>query len=269
MKILQNIIRFLKQIFEKRYLLYQLTKRDFVQKYIESYLGLIWAVLEPLATTIILSVIFTFGFKAGMVQDVPFFIYMFSGIVAFNFFSMATNEGTSVIRSYSFLVKKVDFKLALLPVMKNLSCAIFHLIMLVLLIIVLLFYGYFPTLFWFQFFYYFFAMNVLVLGITWLTSSLTVFVPDVRHIITISLQFLFYLSPVFWSISNVPEKWSFLFKLNPMYYIVSGYRDTFIYDKPFWSHPKETFYFWSLTLFVLFLGTFSFRRLRPYFADVI
>lgn len=266
---MRNVIGFIRQIFEKRYLLYQLTKRDFVSKYVDSYLGLAWSVLEPLATTIILSIIFTVGFKAGMVQDIPFFLYMFSGMVAYNFFSMATGEGTNVIRGYSFLVKKVDFKLSLLPVMKNFSCALFHLIMLVLLVIVLIGYGYYPTWYWLQIIYYFFAMNLLVLGISCLTSAVSIFVPDLRHIVSISLQFLFYLSPVFWSIGNIPEKWAFVAKLNPMFYIITGYRDSFIYGKPFWTHHNESIYFWSLTLAFLFLGTNVFRRLRPHFADVI
>ena len=266
---MNSLTYFIKQILEKRYLLYQLTKRDFISKYVDSYLGLAWAVLEPLATTLILSLIFSFGFRAGLKQDVPFFVYMFTGMVAFNFFSKAAGEGANVIQSYSFLVKKVNFKLFILPVMKNISCSIFHLIMLMLLIVVLIYYGFYPSWYWLQFFYYFFAMNLLVLGFTWLTSSISVFVPDVRHLVTLGMQFFFYLSPVFWSIENIPEKWAILPKLNPMYYIINGYRDSFIYSKPFWEHIGETIYFWSVTFILLVVGTTVFRKLRPQFADVI
>lgn len=266
---MHDLKRFICEINEKRYLLYQLTKRDFVQKYVETYLGLTWAIFEPLATTVILSVIFTFGFKAGPVQDIPFFLYMFSGMVAFNYFSMATNEGTGVIRSYSFLVKKVNFRLSILPIVKVFSCSLFHLIMLGLLFITLIIYGYYPSVYWLQFFYYFIAMNVLVLGISWLTSSVSVFIPDVKPVVGIGLQFLFYLSPIFWSVDNMPKELSFLPKLNPMHYIVNGYRDTFIYQKPFWVHMNETIYYWAISIFILFLGVFAFKRLRPHFADVI
>lgn len=266
---MQIAISFFRQIGEKRYLLYQLTKRDLIQKYVDSYLGLTWAIFEPLATTLILSVIFTLGFKTGPVQDVPFFLYLFSGIVAFNYFSMSFNEGSQVIRSYSFLVKKVNFRLSILPIVKVFSCSIFHSIMIVLLLIVLLFYGYYPSIYWFQFIYYFFAMNVLVLGLSWGTSAISVFVPDVRHVVAIGLQFLFYLSPVFWSIDNIPDKWSFLPKLNPMFYIINGYRDTFIYHKPFWYHMNETIYFWVFSITCLAAGAMIFKRLRPHFADVI
>lgn len=262
-------MKFLRDLLEKKYLIYQLVKRDLVSKYVDSYLGLSWAILEPVATTIILSLIFTLGFKAGSVQDVPFFLYMFSGMVAFNFFSSGLGEGTNVIRNYSFLVKKVDFRLSVLPVMKNISSSFFHLIMVGLLVIVLIAYGYYPTLYWLQFLYYFFAMNVLVLGLSWLTSSVSVFVPDVSRLIAIGLQFLFYLSPVFWSSKQVPEKWLYFFKLNPLYYIVQGYRDSFIYGVGFWNHPGETLYFWGVAVFFILFGTSVFKKLRPQFADVI
>ena len=266
---MQSAINFFRQIGEKRYLLYQLVKRDLVSKYVDSYLGLTWSILEPLATTVILSAIFKFGFKSGLVQDIPFFLYMFSGMVAFNFFSTGLSEGTNVIRNYSFLVKKVDFRLSLLPVVKNISCSIFHVIMVSLLIIALMIHGYYPSWYWFQFLYYFFAMNVLVLGVSWMTSAISIFVPDISRLISICLQFLFYLSPVFWSMSNIPEKWAIYFKFNPLFYIIQGYRDSFIYGKGFWDYQIETLYFWSITIFFIFLGSTVFRRLRPHFADVI
>jgi len=266
---MQSAISFIRDINEKRYLLYQLTKRDFIQKYVESYLGLVWAVFEPITTTIILSIIFTFGFKAGPVQNVSYFVYLFSGMVVFNYFSLAINEGSQVIRTYSFLVKKVNFRLSILPIVKVLSCSIFHLIMVLLLVVILMLNGYRPTLYWLQTIYYFFAMNILVLGVSWLTSALTVFVPDIKHLVSIGLQFLFYLSPVFWSVENVPQQWQYLPKLNPMYYIINGYRDCFIYQKPFWNYGIESIYFWSVSLFALVFGATVFRRLRPHFADVI
>lgn len=262
-------MNFLRDFLDKKYLIYQLVKRDLVSKYVDSYLGLTWAVLEPLATTIILSLIFTMGFKAGAVQDVPFFLYMFSGMVAFNFFSSGLGEGTNVIRNYSFLVKKVNFKLSILPVMKNISSSFFHLIMVALLVIALFAYGYYPTWYWFQFLYYFFAMNVLVLGLSWLTSSVSVFAPDVSRLISIGLQFLFYLSPVFWSADQLPERWLLFFKLNPLYYIVQGYRDSFIYGIGFWNYPQETIYFWGMTVFFMLFGAYVFKKLKPQFADVI
>lgn len=260
---------FFSKIEENSYLLYQLVKRDLISKYVDSYLGLTWAIIEPLAMTTILSIVFIFGFKAGVTQNIPFFLYMFSGMVAFNFFSLGCNEGTAVIRNYAYLVKKVNFQVSLLPVVKSLSNCIFHLIMVFLLTIVLLIYGYLPTLYWLQFFYYFFAMIILVLGLSWLTSALNVFVPDVGRLVGICLQFLFYLSPVFWSLSNLPPKYAIFFKLNPMFYIIQGYRDSFIFSVGFWEYPYETLVFWTEAGATFVVGFLVFKKLRPQFADVL
>lgn len=266
---MNKFISYFSFFYGKRYLLFQLIKRDFTQKYIESYLGLWWALLEPVTTALILSVIFTYGYKSGSVQDVPFFIYMFTGIVAFNFFQMTTIEGTSVIRNYAFLVKKVNFKLSLLPIMKNLSCSIFHFIMVAILVVVLLFAGYYPTYYWLQFFYYFLGMNILVLGISFLNSALCVFIPDLRQVVSISLQFIFYLSPILWSNESIPSQWGQILKFNPMFYVIKGYRDSFIFGRGFWLYPHETFLFWGTTLVILVTSFIVFKRLRPHFADVL
>lgn len=266
---MNKIFGFLKVLVEKRYIIYQLSKRDFVQKYVDSYFGIAWAVIEPLLTTAILSFIFIFGFKAGQVSGVPFFVYMFTGMVAYNYFSTSIGEGSLVIRNYSFLVKKVNFQLSILPIVKSISCSIVHLIMLLLLVVVLLFNGYYPSWYWLQAIYYYIAMNVLVLGLAWACSALIVFIPDLRHLIAITLQFLFYMSPIFWSSENIPEQWIIWLKVNPMHYIVTGYRDSFINGVPFWNHLSETLYFWSIALLSLFVGILLFRRLRPHFADVI
>lgn len=264
-----RVFDFFKALFDKRYIIYQLAKRDFVQKYVDSYFGIAWAILEPLLTTTILSVIFILGFKAGKVSGVPFFIYMLTGMVGYNYFSASVGEGTQVIRAYSFLVKKVNFQLSILPIVKNLSCSLVHFIMVGILIVALLANGYYPNWYWLQALYYYFAMNVLILGISWASSALSVFVPDLRHIVTILLQFLFYLSPIFWSSENVPTKWLFWLKLNPMHYIVTGYRNSFLYEVPFWHAMDETIYFWTIAMTFMLCGISIFRRLRPHFADVI
>ena len=68
--------------------------------------------------------------------------------------------------------------------------------------------------------------------------------------VSIIIQFGFWLTPVFWNIKMIPEAYRWVIKLNPIYYIVNGYRDSFVYKIPFWEHPYETLYFWGFTLFI-------------------
>jgi lipopolysaccharide transport system permease protein/teichoic acid transport system permease protein len=83
------------------------------------------------------------------------------------------------------------------------------------------------------------------------------------------VQFGFWLTPIFWSFKIVPEQYHDLIKLNPVYYIVEGYRDSLIYDTWFWERTELSFQFWIVALFFFFVGAVVFRKLRPHFADVL
>ena len=83
------------------------------------------------------------------------------------------------------------------------------------------------------------------------------------------VQFGFWLTPVFWNIHDIPQKLHIIFKLNPIYYVTEGYRDTFVYGRWFWEKPWLTLYFWAVTAALLLLGKFLFKKLRPHLADLI
>ncbi|MEQ8171616.1 MAG: ABC transporter permease, partial [Candidatus Eremiobacterota bacterium] len=95
------------------------------------------------------------------------------------------------------------------------------------------------------------------------------FIRDLSQVIGVILQFFFWLTPIFWSLKMVPEKMHWFFKMNPVYYITEGYRETFIYKIWFWEHPCLMLYFWGFTLTVFVLGALIFRKLRPHYADVL
>jgi lipopolysaccharide transport system permease protein/teichoic acid transport system permease protein len=80
---------------------------------------------------------------------------------------------------------------------------------------------------------------------------------------------MFFITPIFWSIEGLPDRIAFMMKLNPLYYIATGYRESLIFNIPFWDHPLQTLYFWGLSFLIFFIGLFVFKRLKPHFADVI
>jgi lipopolysaccharide transport system permease protein/teichoic acid transport system permease protein len=173
------------------------------------------------------------------------------------------------VTQYSFLVKKIDFNLSILPIVKVLSGLPPHLTFVVIAIGLAAFNGIYPSLYTFQLTYYFSAMCILVMSVGWLTSSINLFIPDVAKIVQLIVQFGFWLTPVFWDVSQVPEKYHWIINANPMFYVVNGYRDSIIYNIGFWEHPEETLYFWSVTLVLCLLGARVYSRLRPHFAEVI
>jgi lipopolysaccharide transport system permease protein/teichoic acid transport system permease protein len=126
-----------------------------------------------------------------------------------------------------------------------------------------------PTIYWLQLPFYMLCSIVLLLGLSWLTSAIRVFVKDVGQIIAVLMQIGFWATPIFWSIDMIPASYQWILKLNPAFYIVDGYRNTFIYGSWFWEHQNITLYYSGLTLFCLVFGAIVFKRLRPHFGDVL
>ncbi|WP_228256531.1 ABC transporter permease [Aliarcobacter trophiarum] len=255
---------------KSKQLLYVLAKNDFKEQFLGSYLGILWAILRPILFMIIVWFIFSIGFKRHLENsEIPFILYLMCGYIPWFFFSDAISGGMNSIITNKYLVKKVNFRVSILPIVKILSALFLHIIFLLILIVVLFLYGYSPTIYWLQLPFYTFMMFILVLGISWFTSALRVFMKDISQIISVVLQLGFWVTPIFWSIKMVPEKYMFVLNLNPMVYIVEGYRNSFLYNKWFWESTDYLICFLSITLFLLILGVVVFRRLRPHFGDVL
>ena len=117
--------------------------------------------------------------------------------------------------------------------------------------------------------YYLCCFSLLALGVSWLVSALNVFVRDVGQIVGVILQVGFWGTPIFWDIKMMSPEVQVWLKLNPFYYIVRGYRESFIDFVPFWHHGLYTLYFWLFTCGMLLSGAYVFRKLKPQFADVM
>ena len=269
MRYFRALIALILDIFRNRKLLWQMTKRDFRQRYLGSYLGILWAFIQPTITVLIFWFVFEVGFKAMPVEDFPFILWLVCGMFPWFFISESILSATNSVIESSFLVKKIVFRVELLPIVKIMSALVVHIFFMAILFAMFAIYGYSISIYNVQIIYYFFAMICLSLGISWLTSSLTVFLRDVGQFATMLLQFGFWGTPIFWDLHLIPEKFQFILKLNPAYYLVEGYRQSFIYKEWFWQHEYLTIYFWALTAVVMFAGAWCFKKLRPHFADVL
>jgi lipopolysaccharide transport system permease protein/teichoic acid transport system permease protein len=268
-KIISGFYNFLLTLVQRRYLIFEMAKRDISSNIVGSMLGFFWTFINPLITIFIFWLVFSLGFKSAPKGDIPFVVWLTAGMSIWNTFSEVINGSTGVILGNSHLVKKVVFPLSILPVVKLVASFITHFIFIGLLLILVLLYKLPFSIYWLQAFYYFAAMCVLALGVSWITSSVNIFARDTSQIVTVVLQIGFWATPIFWDLSIMPEKVQSILKLNPMFYIVQGYRESFLYFVPFWHHWEMTLYFWGVTLFIFALGATIFLRLRPHFADVL
>ena len=260
---------FFKAIVQNRKLLWSLTKNDFKQKYVGNFLGALWAFIQPTATVLIFWFVFQVGFKSKPIEDYPFILWLVSGMFPWFYFAEALSNGTNSILANNYLVKKVVFRVNLLPIIPLLSALIVHLFFIFFMYGMFLFYGYTPSLYWLQIFYYTFALSVLLLGLSWITSSVIVFFKDMGQIVGMLIQFGFWLTPIFWSLNIIPPKYHWFIEINPIVYIIEGYRDSMLYHKWFWETGSIGLYYWFVTITVFIGGSILFRKLRPHFADVL
>lgn len=270
---LKTIFSLPADVYKNRRLVFKLAKNDFKTKYAGSYLGIIWAFIQPIVTILVYWFVFSVGFKPTMDNvGVPFVLYLVAGIVPWFFFQDALVGGTNALLEYNYLVKKVVFNISVLPVVKVISALFVHGFFVMFTIILYLFYGHYPDLYYLQILYYSLCVFLLVLGLCYATCAVVIFFRDLTQIINIVLQVGVWLTPIMWVAENALQDHPLLQKIlqiNPMYYVVSGYRDSFIMKDWFWERPLWTLYFWVFTILCFLGGNWVFKRLRVHFADVL
>lgn len=264
------MIQFFKDIYHNRELLLNFSWNDFKARYAGSFLGVFWAFINPMVTIGVYWFVFGVGLKAGMTDgNVPFVVYLVTGIIMWFFFSDTIMSATNCFRDYSYLVKKVVFNIRILPTSKLMANLYTHLFFILIAFIVCALYGIYPTLMALQIIYYLFCVIMLLTGITWITASVQPFFSDMSQIINVILQVLMWGTPILWSLSAFPASFTKYFKLNPLFYIVQGYRDSFLGTGWFWDYWKMGLYYWAITIILLFIGSKTYNRLRPHFSDVL
>lgn len=266
----KDLYLFMKDIYQNRKLLLQFSINDFKSRYAGSFLGILWAFINPLFTVLIYWLVFGVGLKAQMIDaKYPFIVYLVTGMIHWFFFSDAFASTTVVFREYTYLVKKVVFNIRILPTTKILSNLYTHLFFILIGIAVALINGIYPSAMSLQLIYYLFCMCAFLTGLTWLTASIQPFLPDIMQLITIVLQLIMWTLPILWSPNQFDSGLVSILKLNPLYYVVQGYRESFLSEAWFWEHGTYTLYFWVFTLVMFVIGSAVFRRLKPHFSDVL
>jgi lipopolysaccharide transport system permease protein len=270
-RFLNPVVPFL-NLYRHKDLLRQFVRRDIEGRYKGSYLGLIWSFINPLFMLLIYSFIFSVVFKArwrpqGQINLGEFAITLFAGLIAFNIFSETITRAPRLIVANPNYVKKVIFPLEILPV-SILGSTLFHSLISIAILIAgrLLIKGSLsPMILLLPLILV--PLLCLTLGLTWILASLGVFIRDTAYAVTIITQVLFFMSPIFYPIEAIPEKFRFIIKLNPLSGILENFRSVLIWDR------LPDFGGWLIQIFIslaiFILGYMWFMKTKPGFADVI
>ena len=269
---IKSIIRSFYGLYMDRKVLLGLAKNDLKSRFKTSFLGAFWAFMIPLNSMLVMWYIFTTGFRNPPVDDYPFIVWFVPAYLSWTFFADALTSSASSFEEYRYLLKQVNFRTSMIPAIKVLSAAFIHIIFFVFIIIVLLANGMPVTWNALEVLYYFFSMMILVVGLALFNATLKVFIPDIGGLVAVITQIGFWVTPVCWNPEvqmEMSENGSMLFRLNPMYYICEGYRESFLSNIHFWEHPETNVIFWVETLFVLILGIIVYKKMSPYLVDMM
>ena len=261
-----------KELYQNRKLIGKLAKNDFKTRYAGSYLGIFWAFVQPIVTVVVYWFVFQVGFRSGTTQDCPFVLWLVTGLVPWFFFQEALIGATNSMMEYSYLVKKVVFKISVLPIVKIFSAIFVHLFFIAFTVVLFICYGYLPGIHAIQIVYYLLCMIVFVLALSYMTCAVVVFFKDLSQIINIVLQVGVWMTPIMWDYTMLTNPYPaamWILKANPMFYIVQGYRNSLIHQTWFWQDLGWTIYFWVVTGILFVIGSKVFKRLKPHFSDVL
>ncbi len=262
------------ELWQNRHLIWKLAKNDFKKRYAGSYLGAVWAMIQPVVTVVMYYIVFDVimgaGDQAGARDtQIPYVLFLTAGLVPWFYFTEALNNGTQALMEYSYLVKKVVFKISILPIIKVIAATFIHAFFVIIMLIIAAFYGFYPTIYTIQIFYYSLCTFIFVLALCYSTCAIMVFFKDIAQIISILLQIGMWATPILWNIAAFDLKVQTYIKINPLVYIVEGYRSSICEEQWFFEDFYSTMYFWIFTVVLFGIGCLIFKRLKPHFADVL
>ncbi len=259
-----------KDLWHFRELFYILSWRDIKVKYKQTVLGVLWAIIRPLLTMLVFT--FVFGRVAKMDNQnplVPYSIIVFAGLLPWQFFSNAITECSNSLIGNTNLITKVYFPRMIIPASSVITSFIDFFISFVILLGLFVVYGYAPP------------VEIFAMPLFWVLAFLASFGPglyltalnvkyrDFRYIIPFIVQFGLFISPVGYTSDQIPEKWQWLYSMNPMVGVIDGFRWCIVKGAP---NPMLHYPFYislGVILFFVWLSIYQFRKMEKNFADLI
>lgn len=256
----------LPEIWRYRELIYFLTWRDIKVRYKQAVLGIAWAVLQPVLTMAITSVVFGYLLKVSS-GDVPYPVFVMAALLPWHLFSTSLQKSSQSLVGNAHLLTKIYFPRLIIPVSSVLAVMLDFAISFLVLIATMLIYKTYPTwnIFWLIPLTFLAVLAALAVGL-WL-SALNVQYRDVQHMVPFIIQIWMYASPVVYSIDIIPAGiFRTLYGLNPMVGVVQGFRWALFGG----SAPDLTLLISTLVVLILFIsGLYYFRRMEKTFADIV
>lgn len=256
------------------YRIYSISKYELLAEMRDSRLGVFWNFASPAIQMLTWWLVFglAWGRKPTSVNgiSVDFLSWMVVGSTAWQFVKPCMDNGCSSVYGKKNVITRMKFPVSVLPATTVCKEWFNHMCMGAIMMAVLLLCGHFPQTSWLQLLYYGLCAFALGESFALILSVLTMLVRDTRKLVVSITRMMFYFIPVIWDcVFSKSEMLTFLLKLNPCYYVVSGYRDSIFYGIGFWQRPYQTLWFWSVVCVLFVIGCGLMYRFKKQFIDLI
>ena len=264
----------LQENFSNIYRIFCIAKYELLADMRDSKFGLFWNFASPAIQVFTYWLIFGVAWNKKPVNGVPYLPWLVIGYSAWWFIQPCIQSGCGAIFNKINVITKMKFPVSVLPATICAKEMFNHFCMLIIAIFTLIICGYFPNFYWLGMIYYAFCAFAFAEAVSLILSVLTMLWRDVRKLVVSLMRMLMYFSPVIWEChfeATVPYHalLNTIMKMNPVYYIINGYRDAVFYGVTPFAHPAMTLYFWAFVLVMFVIGCTLMYKFKRKFIDMI
>ncbi len=251
-----------KNLYQYRELLKTSIKKDIGGKYKKSFLGILWSFINPLLQITVYAIIFPIIMKNNIEN---YTVFMVCGLIPWTYFANVINRSSFVMIENGNIIKKVYFPREILPISIVTSETVTFVISSIIILLFVLGSGMGLSIYILLYPLLLLAQYIMQIGFSLIVSSITVYFRDLQHFIGVFLQLLFYATPIVYSLQTIPEELRWILKLNPMTYVIEGYRNIFYYQQM--PEVGQIFEVIVLGIIITIIGYLIFNKLQKRFAE--
>lgn len=269
-----SMFKVLKEQVDNFHLIKRLSMYELKSANRNNYLGILWELINPGIQIAIYWFVFGFVQDRGTIPgehgQIPYLVWMLAGIVLWFFIYPSITQGSRSIYSRLRMVSRMNFPLSAIPSYVILSLLYPQLLLMGIIIVIFQFTGYPISIYYLQLPYFLFASLIFLFALSLITSTIATIIRDFQMLLQAVMRVLLYITPILWSPERLGETFAFIMRLNPVYYLIEGYRYALLGEGWFITvHPAITLYFWGLVILLLAVGSYMHVRFRRHFIDFL
>ena len=268
---MKTFIEIIKEHISYKNQILKMAKADLLKTYRGAALGWAWAIIKPAVNIFVYWFAFSIGLRMGNdVKGYPYFLWLISGLIPWFYMSEMITAGTDAIRKYSYLVTKMKFPVSTIATFVNISKFMIHFILIFIVIVIFMMFGYSIDIYYLQIPFYMFLTFIFFEIWGLISAPLGAISKDYSNLVKSFITAVFWLSGILWNPENVKSTaLRKVLEINPITYLVSGFRNCFIDKIWFWEQPIRLIYFIIICTVMLIIGIYLYKKLRKEIPDVL